>query len=233
MTDDVNARLAQLRASHAALTAWVELASLTDDAAHAASRLPGWTRGHVLTHLARNADGIVRTLNGALRGEIVERYPGGDEAKQAAIAAGARRSADELRADVRDSTERLDQSLAAVAAADGWQLPTADGHFASRWLARRWREVEIHRVDLDAGYSPDQWSPEFVDYLLGSVTRTLDSRSGELGPVLIESGRVVLNAGEPGETTVLAPPWAVAAWLVGREASAEPMRGVPGLLPWI
>ena len=35
----------------------VTIADLTDDGARGPSRLPGWTRGHVLTHLGRNADG--------------------------------------------------------------------------------------------------------------------------------------------------------------------------------
>ena len=36
--------------------------ALTDTQAAAASRLPGWTRGHLLTHLARNADGFRNLL---------------------------------------------------------------------------------------------------------------------------------------------------------------------------
>jgi Mycothiol maleylpyruvate isomerase N-terminal domain len=39
-----------------------------DEIARRPSRLPGWTVGHVVTHLARNADGHVRRLEGALRG---------------------------------------------------------------------------------------------------------------------------------------------------------------------
>ena len=34
------------------------LTPITDEQARAGSRLPGWTRGHLVTHLARNADGI-------------------------------------------------------------------------------------------------------------------------------------------------------------------------------
>jgi maleylpyruvate isomerase len=42
-----------------------------------ASRLPGWTVAHVLTHLARNAESHVRMLGAASEGRSVEQYAGG------------------------------------------------------------------------------------------------------------------------------------------------------------
>ena len=56
--------------------------------ASAPSLLPGWTVGHVLTHLARNADSMVRVLDAAERGEVVERYPGGMPTRNADIDGG-------------------------------------------------------------------------------------------------------------------------------------------------
>lgn len=41
---------------------------LTDAGARGSSLLPGWSRGHVLTHLARNAEGGVRLLGWARTG---------------------------------------------------------------------------------------------------------------------------------------------------------------------
>lgn len=39
--------------------------SVTDDQWRGGpSRLPGWSRGHVATHLARNADAFTRLVNG-------------------------------------------------------------------------------------------------------------------------------------------------------------------------
>lgn len=78
----------------------------------APSLCEGWTRGHVLTHLARNADGIAATLAGALRGEIVERYPGGWDARNRAIDEGAGRPFAEILADVQTSAYRLERTLA-------------------------------------------------------------------------------------------------------------------------
>ena len=54
--------LASVRdATERLLTAAAKLdnAAVTDQ-----SRLPGWTRGHVLAHLARNADALVNVLEG-------------------------------------------------------------------------------------------------------------------------------------------------------------------------
>src|SRR5437867_2834331 len=54
--------LASVRdASERLLTA---IAKLDNAAVTESSRLPGWTRGHVLAHLARNADALVNVLEG-------------------------------------------------------------------------------------------------------------------------------------------------------------------------
>ena len=46
--------------AHQRLLAGLE--DLTDDQARRDSLLPGWTVGHVLTHLARNAEAFTRLL---------------------------------------------------------------------------------------------------------------------------------------------------------------------------
>ena len=76
--------------------------ALDDAQAAAASRLPGWTRGHVLTHLARNADGFRNLLIWARTGTETPMYPS-EESRDRDIEAGARRPAAELTADVRAS----------------------------------------------------------------------------------------------------------------------------------
>ena len=71
---DPAAAIELCRAAHARLVARVE--HIIDEQVRSPSRLPRWTVAHVLTHLARNADGHVRRLEGALHGEDVPRYPG-------------------------------------------------------------------------------------------------------------------------------------------------------------
>src|ERR1041385_6710494 len=54
------------------------------------SRLPGWTRGHVVTHVARNAEALTRLLAWARTGIEPPMYPSA-QARDADIEAGAAR----------------------------------------------------------------------------------------------------------------------------------------------
>jgi maleylpyruvate isomerase len=185
----------------------VESASgFTDADAAAPSLLPGWTVGHVLTHLARNADGHARRLEAALRGEEVARYPGGQQERGADIEAGAGRSARDLAADVAASAERLeevwDRSALAdwpnrdLTAGDAWRTP------GSPW--RRLREVEVHHVDLGVGYGPEDWPDGYVRWELPRVLATVPSR-----------------VRDPRDTRVLI------AWLIGRREEPGPIPFEP------
>ena len=78
-----------MRAAHGALAASID--GLDDETARRPSLLPGWTVGHVLAHLARNADGMRGMLDGGGRGEVAAQYPGGAAQREADIAAGAGR----------------------------------------------------------------------------------------------------------------------------------------------
>ena len=55
------------------------------------SLLPGWSRGHVLTHWAQNADGQSRMLLAAMRNKVAMQYPGGDARRDRDIETGADR----------------------------------------------------------------------------------------------------------------------------------------------
>jgi uncharacterized protein (TIGR03083 family) len=80
-------------------------AALTDAQAREPSLLPGWTRGHVFTHIARNADGMVNLLRGACTGTPIPIYPS-TGARDDDIMAGADRPAVDLATDVRESAVR-------------------------------------------------------------------------------------------------------------------------------
>lgn len=110
------------------------------------SRLPGWTVGHVLTHIARNADGHLCMLRG------LPQYPHGVEGRNADIEAGAARPWDDLVDDVEQTCRAVD---AAFSACDDWsgtirmvagERPKTMAPFL------RQREVEVHRADLGLGY---------------------------------------------------------------------------------
>ena len=156
----------------------MSLANVTDVQMRQPSKLPGWSVAHVLTHLARNADSHVRMLDGANRGEVLTQYSGGMQSRNADIEAGAGRSAAELVSDVRSTIYRLEAAWASSTEL-GWaghgialmgDVPMSD------LVYRRWRETEIHRVDVGLGYGIDDWPSQFVRSDLGRMTAQWASR---------------------------------------------------------
>lgn len=236
------AELHALRASTADLVAGLTAHQWSDEEIRAASLCAGWTRAHVLSHLARNADGIAATLSGALRGEIVPRYPDGWDARNAAIDEGATRPAASVIADVVASAERLDRVFGAVGEADLWEAKTDHDRRARQWVFARLREVEIHRVDLAGAYLPDRWPPLLVSELLPTVAETLPDRAhgavrvsidgdGSIVPAL--GGREWSAGGPDDPLEVRGPDWAVLAWLLGRAGVvAANLTATPDLEPW-
>lgn len=170
--------IAGCKAAHARLVAVV--AELADDAVGRPSLLPDWTVGHVLTHLARNADSVLRRLDGAARGEVVDQYPGGHAGRAAEIEAGAGRSAGVLVADVLRTAADVDAAFDALPS-DRWGA-LARGVSGvespvSALPAQRWREVEVHLVDLGLGYLPTDWPPKLVDGWLRELLAGLPDRT--------------------------------------------------------
>ena len=145
------------------------LDSLTDEQCRQPSLLPGWSRGHVLTHLARNAESHARMFAAATRGEESEQYPGGKPVRDAAIQNGAHRSAAELVADVRVTIYALEAAWASATTttwaghgikshSDGSRVPIPT------LVLMRWCETEVHHADLDLGFGWRDWDPLFVRY---------------------------------------------------------------------
>lgn len=201
--------LARVQQSEQALLA--RLAGLDTAEAAGDSALPGWTRGHVLTHVARNAETFVDALDAARRGEVHTMYGGSVEARNADIEAGAHRPAPELVDDVQRTSALLHQGLRALAEPD-WDRQVR--HLRGGLLGiedvvwMRWQEIEIHHVDLSLGYRPEDWPTEFVELNLPRQLGRLPERA-------------------PGVTPPRLPPYDVLAWLYGR---AGP--GLPDLPPW-
>jgi maleylpyruvate isomerase len=154
------------------------IAGLTDDEARGPSRLPGWSVGHVLTHLARNADSVVWRLEGAALGELRDQYPGGLEQRAGDIDAGAGRPAAELVTDVRVSAgavERVMHDLP-LAAWDALSRTSRGVVEDSREVVlSRWREVVVHHGDI--GLGPVPFPPALVDVWLPRELPRLAERS--------------------------------------------------------
>ncbi len=161
----------------------------------APSRLPGWTRGHVITHLARNADSHTWMFGGAAIGEVRRQYPR-PGMRAADIEAGAPRGASEQYEDLGQACARLELAWRDLPD-DAWDREGEVGpgpRPMGEILFRRWREVEVHLVDLDVGYSAADWPAAYV--------------AAEL-----ERGLPRLNE--------RADPATLVAWLLGRDSAPE------------
>jgi maleylpyruvate isomerase len=192
--------------AHSALVEHLEAMSGGPDADPAQpSLLPNWTRGHVLTHIARNADSFVRVLEAGRRGEVVTQYEGGAVSRNADIEAGAVRDWDTQVADVRSSAAALEDVFAtqdrwdlSMTNASGESVPHADLPF------RRLREVVVHHADLgDAAFTPDDWPDEYVRE---------DLRRMEM----LYTSRQPMGATGLPESALGVPPRQRLCWLLGR-----------------
>jgi maleylpyruvate isomerase len=215
-----------------------------------ATLCPGWTAGHVLTHLARNADGLRRGAEGARRGEAVPMYDSA-QARDGDIEAGAGRPVAELVADVTGSARALAATWTAMSEAD-WARDMPHHRVGPVPLTAtptmRLREVLIHHVDLAGPYGPADWPAVFVAGLLADAGNELAARLPDglaaqvratdtgavwaAGPAAPDAGGGVGSDGTAaaggGRVTVSGPSWAVAAWLIGRPAAGRPALSVDG-----
>ncbi len=176
MEEELAATIAACTAAHRRLQATV--ASVDDEVVRRPTLLPGWTVGHVLTHLARNAESHAGMLDAALDDRAVEQYPGGHEQRGRDIEAGAGRTAEELRADVNATMAALETAWARMTprAWRGHGL-VRGAEWPCRWLPfHRWREVEIHHVDLGLGYTPLDWPEDYVARELPLALATVPER---------------------------------------------------------
>ncbi|WP_052709552.1 maleylpyruvate isomerase family mycothiol-dependent enzyme [Streptomyces sp. NRRL S-495] len=192
------------------------LDALTDTDVRAPSTIPGWTRGHIITHLTGSVDAYLWLLAVARTGAEPGPRPGAEALD------GTDRRAAELATDLRTRLGRLAEATASmpaeawdilVTALAGWQHP------AWYTLHRCWRELETHHVDLDVGYRPADWPRTYVTWALDDTLAALAARDFPLARVeapdldrswpLAPTGPALTGAGH-----------ALLAWLSGRATDA-------------
>jgi maleylpyruvate isomerase len=205
--------LSDLRAATDQLS--TALTGLSETDTRGASLLPGWTRGHVLAHLAQNAEGGTRLLNWARTGVPSYQYESLD-ARASGIDASAGQPAEVLAGDFRRTAAEFADTAAGMPPG-AWQrvVRYADGTEpqAAVIVPGRLAEVLIHHVDLGIGYQPSDWPASFVGDLLARIARS----GGASGPA----------AGWPAIT----PDHDLLAWLLGRSDGCALGREAEGSLP--
>ena len=176
--------------------------------------LPGWTRAHIATHLARNADVLRRYLTRLAARPELER----DDMVQD-LEAGSRRTPLELQIDLDTSSGLLNDAFDQLTA-EKWATPlrgSLDGLTAADLPLMRLNEVVLHHVDLDCGFVFGDIDPKAATWLLAwNLYRRVDLVAGP-GIALLTSGGGILRVGSgPGVTEVSGSDANLLGWLTGR-----------------
>ena len=144
----------------------------TDESLREDSALPGWTRAHVVAHVAANADALTNLVTWARTGEPTPMYASPED-RNRGIDEGAVLAPEKLRAWAEQSSRRLladvealteEQWNVTVVTAQGREIPATE----IPWL--RCREVFIHSVDLDSGIGWEDLPSDFIQRLLTEVS---------------------------------------------------------------
>src|SRR5262252_2614142 len=176
--------------------------ALTDDQLRVPSLLPGWSRGHVLSHIARNADGLANLLTWARTGVETPQYES-FEVRNAQIEDGSGRPGSEIIPDLSRSAENFISQAREMpdecwmAEVRGMRGPPHPGWYT---LHRRLSEIEIHHIDLAAGYASADWPTWFVEEMLYDATGRLRGNAEAPSAVLTDSdtGRQFMLQPAPG-----------------------------------
>lgn len=192
------------------------------------STLPGWTRAHVATHIARSADAMARLAAFAQDDHSVPLYDS-DQERHDDLERGAERAGLELQIDLDTSAGALENAFSLVT--DWLQpvtLPIGELPLASLTLARL-NEVTLHHIDLNIGYTAEQVDPVSASWLLQWAAAWLRTKSG-LPLVEIESDAgVTETVGTVGTLRrVTGPTPALWTWLTGR-TDGSGLEGTDGL----
>ncbi|MET8943397.1 maleylpyruvate isomerase family mycothiol-dependent enzyme [Streptomyces sp. NPDC004542] len=192
------------------------------------SRLPGWTRGHILAHLARNADALVNVLQGRPMYESAT-------ARDTDIERDAPRPLDLQLADLRASGARFQETGTAPA---DWsrtvELRNGVTDSAARVPFRRWIEVELHHVDLGIGYELEDLPAEFTEREIGFLAERFAGHR-DVPPTGLRTGdgriRTTTGGGARGGPVEVEGTAAdLLGWLAGRrDGSGLAVKG--GALP--
>jgi len=194
--------------------------SVSDEDWRGPSRLPGWTRGHVATHIARQADGLSRVLAGAVSGTPTPMYASEDQ-RDTEIEEGSGRSGLDLQIDLDTAAGRFAEQLEAVEAAGLWD-ETVELRGGATYPIRllplaRLTEVVLHHVDLDIGYDIDAVDERAAGWVLEWCALRLRNRAEFPRLSLIIDGGATVpvgSAGEAREVRGTAP--LLLGWLTGR-----------------
>ncbi|MGQ4516192.1 maleylpyruvate isomerase family mycothiol-dependent enzyme [Streptomyces sp. DW26H14] len=226
---DVPERLKEITAAHERLRA--EVAALTEEGAREAVELPGWTRGHVLIHLADLSKAFARQARYGVAGKTIEVFDGGRPTRNRRIEELHGEPVAWLRDQLFEGLTALEEAWAALGP-DGWDLPSAYRNsplFATQlaW----WRESELHTVDLGVGRHSEEWSSALSSHIVSFLQPRLE----EGVHLVAEDTGEEWRTGAGDAVTVRGPLRSLAAWISGRPTGTPPTTDgapLPELNAW-
>ena len=205
------------------------------DAFTAPCRLPDWTIGHLVSHLARNADGLRRVLAGAKVGAQLQPYAS-PQARIDDINAGALRSTETIALDFRAATAQLADTIDELPPAT-WSATVDLGRggptTADVILAARLGEVEIHHHDLGVDDGLSLLDDAQAGLLLAALLRSYVRTRAVTGLRLEPDTAAPITLGDGGRT-VAGSAIDLVGWLSGRTdgAGLRATGGLPELPTW-
>lgn len=215
---------------------FLKAADLDDSELALPSLLPGWSRRHVIAHVAANAVALGNLVHWAATGERTPMYASPED-RTSDIARGSALPTAVLRGWLQRSAEELEQAMARLSE-DQWraEVVTHSGRTVPAttiaWM--RAREVFIHTVDLATGVTFADLPTDFLVALCEDIVGMRSTAAA--GPALLleitsdPALRWEVAGIEGTRATVTGSLPELAAYLSGRPHRLGP---VPALPPWL
>ncbi|MBZ8176636.1 maleylpyruvate isomerase family mycothiol-dependent enzyme [Corynebacterium sp. 3HC-13] len=219
-----------------------QIAQLSSEDFDEPTLLPGWSRKHLIAHVAYNAAALCNLMHWAETGERTPMYSS-PEARLREIEFGATLDPDPLRNLHAHTVARLDAAWQ-EATSEAWQyqVETAQGRSvpASETLWMRTREVWIHAVDLGLKASFEEIPSIILKSLLEDITSKWRSSGVGVGLTLVDPADqlevTVLSSSEEPETIISGGLSGLVRWASGRGAegvTALDRESVPSPPRWL
>lgn len=202
--------------------------AFTEDEWHQPARLPGWSRAHLATHLARNADELTAILTEVEAGRP-QPEPTQAATQRAQLEAGADRNGLALQIDLDAASSALQQAIEQVS---DWDVPiTLHGQRLplSALPLDRLHEVSLHLLDLDCGATIEVFPAGAAEWLLRWALFRLQDAGLPSITLTTESVQDTIGSGTDVPLSISGSDANVWGWLTGRFGPAS-VDGADGLI---